>query len=111
MANTERLATIAQVRDAKNAIGGAQLAQGLTDAQRVDLVTLFWKLNDVESKLILQDIKAQIDTLVADSNDMEKIADDMRGKIAELNAVADKVDKAAKAIGVLVKIAELAAQA
>jgi hypothetical protein len=111
MANTERLAVLAQVREAKNAVGYAQLEPTLGAAERTRLNALFWTLNDVEGRLILIDISSQVDLLVQDSLRLESVAEGLRGAIESLNQIADRVEKAAPAIGVLVKLAELAASA
>jgi hypothetical protein len=111
MANTERLNTIAQIREAKNSIGIAKLNPALSDDQRLDLITLFWKLDEVEGKLILNEVSQQVAILTADAEALKGIADGMQTTIDELRNVAKNVKKAAEAIGVLVQIAELVAGA
>ena len=109
MANTERLKVLALVREARDTVGEARLRPGLSSQNLSELNTLYLELDKLEGVLILKDIAARVDALQSDANDLEKIAGDLRASIQALKDVADKVDKAAKAIKILVDIASKAA--
>ena len=111
MANTECLNTLELVRQAKKAVASAELNKDLTPDQRNTLVGLYWDLEDLEDKLILQDISKQVDVLTSDASDLANLTANMDKSVAQLSVVADTVNVAAKAVGALVQIASTASAA
>ncbi|MGO9062461.1 MAG: hypothetical protein ACLQU2_34630 [Candidatus Binataceae bacterium] len=101
MANTEIMATLAKVRSAKVAVNQARTTAGLSPALSSLLDNLFITLDDVENKLILQDIQTWIGQITNDGNQLKALASQIQSTITSLNQVATLVQDAATAIGVL----------
>ena len=104
MANTEIMATLQKVRLAKRAVENARNAQNLSQQQSDILDSAFVTLDEVENKLILQDIGQWVAVIEADGNKLAGLATQMQAAIASLQSVAHLVQGAATAIGVLATI-------
>ena len=109
MANTERLAALAKVRTARNAIQDVLAAENVSAADRTSLQGIVFDLNELEDLLILADISEKVDALRTDSDDLGKT-------VAAMTAAGDKVakavalvDVAAKALGGLADVVAMAA--
>jgi hypothetical protein len=111
MPDQELLSTLQLVRTAKNTVANAELDPNLSAADRSGLITLYWDLDDMEDKLILQDLGDQIDTLTSDCKQLQSTVSQMDQTIGELANVAKDVSAAAAAVGALVQIAAAAAKA
>lgn len=101
MANTEIIATLKAVRTAKVAVDQARTTPALSPAQSGLLDDTFVTLDDVENKLILQDIQSWIEQIKNDGDQLKTLASQIQNTIASLNQVAKDVQYAADAIGAL----------
>lgn len=101
MANTEIIATLAKVRTAKLAVDQANTDPTLTPVQSGLLTNTSLALNDVENKLILQDIQSWIGQIQSDGNQLKSLSSQIQATIASLSKVAQYVQDAATAIGAL----------
>lgn len=101
MANTEIMATLAKVRSAKVAVNQARTTAGLSPTLSTVLDEIFITLDDVENKLILQEIRAWIGQITSDGNKLKILASQIQSAITSLNQVATLVQDAATAIGAL----------
>ena len=99
------------VRTAKNTVSDAMVSKDLQPDQRTQLVNLYWDLEDLEQKLIVEDISKQVDVLTSDAKDLQNVTAEMQGDIAALNAVVSAVNTAAQAVAAVVQIAQTAAAA
>ncbi len=111
MANTERLEAIRQVRAALTAVTGARFDPNLSSADREQLESAYRQLDDLEDALIMQELSSRLEALKSDSAALGALAEQIRGRAASLQTVADLIEKAAKGVGVLVEIAARAASA
>jgi hypothetical protein len=104
MANTEIMATLQKVRLAKTAVGSARNSPGLSQGQSDTLDSAYVTLDEVENKLILQDIGQWIAVIEADGNRLTGLATQIQSAITSLQSVAHLVQGAATAIGALASI-------
>jgi len=109
MPDSEVLQTLALVRTAKQSCSTAQLSNQIPDDQKVQLVKMYWDLDDLEGNLILQDLTAVVDKLTQDANDLTTVTGQLQTSIAQIQAVAQDVDTAAKAVQALVDVIKAAA--
>jgi len=101
MANTEIMATLAKVRTAKLQVDQANTDPALTPAQSDLLTQASLALNDLENKLILEDIQSWINQIAADGRQLTTLSGQIKNTIASLNAVAQYIQAAATAVGAL----------
>jgi hypothetical protein len=111
MANTERLNAIRQVRLALDAVASARFDPALPTPDRQQLETAYGALDEVEGVLILQEINERLDALRSDSDNLAALARKMAQSAQRLQAIADLIDRAAKAVAALVEIAAKASSA
>ncbi|MSN24521.1 MAG: hypothetical protein GJV46_01495 [Geobacter sp.] len=104
MANTERLAVLQRVREAKKSAVEARSIQGLTKKQRDLLEELTVDLENQEDTLIMEAIDEKIDAMHTAGTRLEAVAQQIKKETAKLQEVADLVNKAAKAIQILADI-------
>ena len=104
--NTLKLVTTAQ-----QTVSTAELNTTLTDAQRSLLVRMYWDLDKLQQNLILTNLSQQVAALTASSNDLKAATQQLQGQVASLNNVAQDVNAAANAVGVLVNVLASAAAA
>jgi len=112
MANTERLKALQLVRDAKNAVNEA--LSSVTSADKANpLQKLENCLEELEELLISSMLDEKIAELQGYQKQLESVNALVKKKIGDLKSVAEKVDAAAKAIGIIIdivgKVAALAA--
>ncbi len=109
MANTERLAAIRLLREAKNAASSARFDPATPASARGALETAHGLLHRLEDSLILDEVADNVANIEKQGKELESIADDIKKAVEELEGIADKINKAAKAVGVLATIAAKAA--
>ena len=109
MANTERLAVIQIVRQAKKSAGSARFDTSISSKKRKELEKLYIKLDEIEDLLILEEITTKVDALTQAATDLEVINDHIIENIKELEGIAEMVGKAAKSVKILVTLAVQAA--
>ncbi|UFS70752.1 hypothetical protein LPW11_00850 [Geomonas sp. RF6] len=105
MANTEIIKVLQVVREAKEAVNGA-LSSSPGDEQLEKLSTT---LEEVESALIFSEIEEKVAQLQQYRKALEEINCGMKTEIEKLKAVSEKVNRAAKALGILADIVGRAA--
>jgi hypothetical protein len=108
MANTERLAALARVRLARNAIQMAQGQPGLASDDQSRLVSLFADLDDLEDLLILQDISENVDSIWKDATELKEVVAGMASSATKLGRELGLVDDAVKAVAALAEVVVLA---
>jgi len=108
MANTERLAALARVRLARNAIQVAQGQVGLSSDEQSRLVSLFADLDDLEDLLILEDISENVESIRKDADELKDVAASMSASANKLTRELSLVDDAAKAVAGLADVVALA---
>ena len=108
MANTERLAALARVRIARNAVQAAQGQGGLSSEDQSRLVSLFADLDDLEDLLILEDISEKVESIRKDATELKGVAAGMAASATKLTRELGLVDDAAKAVGILAEVVSLA---
>lgn len=109
MANTERLKAIQLVHEALNAALAAQANDKLSPTQRDRAETAALQLRVIEGRLIMEEMDDLVADLKKDVVPLRAVVNKMKGDVKMLQAVAEKIEIAAKAIGVLVDIASKAA--
>jgi hypothetical protein len=108
MANTERLAALARVRLARNAVQAARGQAGLSPEDQSRLVLLFADLDDLEDQLILRDISEDVDSIRKDATELKDVVAGMASSATKLGRELGLVDDAAKAVGALAEVVSLA---
>jgi len=111
MANTELLAAINLVHTAKKEVSSARFDTNLDAAFRAQLEPVYVQLDDLEDTLISADISSHIDAIKADAAKLADEAAKIKNSIAELQAIAADVEKAAQAAGVLADLLSRASAA
>jgi hypothetical protein len=109
MANTERLKVIQLVHVAFLAALDAEADPALDAKQRDRAETAALQLRTVEGRLIMDEMDELVADLKHDVVPLRALVTQMKKDVAQLQAVAQKIDVAAKAIGALVEIASKAA--
>ena len=109
MANTEIRHVIRLVHDAVDAVDRERDTPGLTDAQRRLLKRTYDRLHHLERDLIYADLASCVDALEGSSRKLAAVAKRIQRTIDQLKGVAETVETVAKAVGLLVKIAEASA--
>ncbi len=104
MANTERLAVLQKIREAKKAAAEAHSTPGLAGNQLKLLEDLQLDLENQEDTLIMEVIDEKIAALREAGTRLESVAQKISKETEKLQKVADLVDKAAKAIKILADI-------
>jgi hypothetical protein len=105
MPNIEQSTALQEVRNAKKAAGDARSIADLAPDQRSLLENLCVDLDGQEDILILEAIDKKIDALKTAGTRLEETAGKISREISKLQNVAEIVDKAAKAIKILVDVA------
>lgn len=103
MANTERLKALQLVRDAKDIVRNT-LASATNAAEAAPLEDLKLCLENLEGDLISSLLEEKIDELKTYQQQLQQINSAINRDIDKLKAVAEKVEIAAKAIGLVVDI-------
>ncbi len=103
------LATLKQVRSARNEVNLARLDRTLAPDMLGKLSQLYLDLDDLEGKLILGDLRAQLDGLRQDAADLGAVVAQMRQAADSLKQLADKVHLAVTAVNAVVSVAQAAA--
>jgi len=111
MANTERLAALAKVRTAKNAIDDCRADTAIPPEDRAQLERAYNALDAVEDDLILQEIGDHVDELKAASVALGQVTANMNTAIAQIQKVVVLVADAAQALKALANIAAAATAA
>ena len=103
MANTERLKALQLVREAKDAVSDAlSTVNNATDAKPLE--SLENCLENLEGDLICSVLEDKIGELKGYQKQLQTINSEISQNIDKLKAVAEKVNTAAKAIGIVVDI-------
>jgi hypothetical protein len=106
MANTEIMAALKQIRLAKVSIQNTLSANPppIGSPNYNLLSNTLTELDDVQNKLIDQDIQDWIGTIQADGNQLKNLANQIQKDIQGLQAVAKAVQDAATVLGVLASV-------
>ncbi len=102
------LAALKQVRTARNEVNLARLDRALSLEQQGRLAQLYLDLDDLEGKLILGDLRAQLDGLKQDTLAIAGVVDQLKASTDSLRSLADKVHLATSAIDAVVGAAQAA---
>jgi putative cell wall-binding protein len=102
------LETLAAVAAAQKTVSYAQTDPAPSDADKSLLLKLYWALDDIQQRLILQAVTSQVQQLTDDSTALRAATQQLGAQLASLNAVAADVNAAASAVAVLVKAASAA---
>ena len=104
----EVMAALKNVRQARNAANLTRFDRSLSLEEQGRLTQLYLDLDDLEGKLILGDLRAQLDGLRADSAQLSAVVADMQQAGASLRSLADKVQVAATAVNAVVSVVQAA---
>ncbi len=111
MANTERLAVLAKVRSAKQAVNAGRADTSLSDRDRGLLEQVYTLLDEVEDDLIFQEIADRIDELKAAGAALGKVTAKMNITVKRIQKLVNVIDDAAQALKALASIASTASEA
>ncbi len=109
MANTERLAVIRMIREAKHVAQNVRYDATLSMDVRIKVEDLFVELDRLEDDLILAEIEDKVSALENASLRLTKVADAVKKEDEKLAALSGKIEKAAKGLSALAEIASKAA--
>lgn len=109
MANTERLAVLRAVRQAKAEVDDARVDDNLQKDDVKTLERLYLQLDRLEDMLILEDLDDRVTALESAGKKLQKINAALRETVKRLKEIAALVEKAANAIKILVDILTKAA--
>jgi hypothetical protein len=109
MANTERLAVLAKVRQSKKSVQGLLEDNTIVGNDRALLEDLEGQLDEAEDALILGQLSDQVDELKDASSSLGKVVKKMGQSAKKIQNIADGVADAATALKVLADIAAKAA--
>lgn len=101
MANTEIMATLEQIRSAKNVVESHCLEENLPQTASLLLDDAYDALDKIENKLILQNVQVWIDSIAADADVLRNFASQIQTAIGSLRDVPDALRGAATALGAL----------
>lgn len=104
MSMLEQPAVVSIVRRIKQHVAKVQISQSITDKQRRLLLELYWELDELEGRLILEDLRSVVDQIAKDASDLTTITTKLDTKVAELKGIAEDVKRLADVIGSLVNI-------
>jgi hypothetical protein len=104
MANAERLAVLAKVREQKKAVS-ASLNDGATDSDRGRLERLETLLDGIEDELILEELSERVDELKAAASSLTRIVGQMKKSAKKIQKIIDGIDDVARALKILADIA------
>jgi methionine synthase II (cobalamin-independent) len=110
MSNTERMKVITVVRQAKLQVAESRRREGLSAPQSEKLKKLYLQIDALEDALILKEVSDNIDVLEEASKSLLTVNDEIKNDIEDIEEVAEYVEKAAKYVGILVKVAKQAAK-
>jgi hypothetical protein len=105
MANTERMAALQTVREAKNAVMAARMTQGASAADQATLTELYFELEDLEDSLILDWNEASLERINNDARGLTDLVAKMQGSAAHLQQLAATIKKVSDVVGVVVDVA------
>ena len=103
MANSERMALLSRVREAKAVIRNKLDQPDLTDVQRKILNDLYDVLLEMDDILVLQELNDSIGRLEKNSKLLKQVNARAKKQIEKLKDIADTVDQVAKAVDAVVK--------
>lgn len=109
MANTERLAVIRMIREAKHVAQNVRYDATLSMDVRIKIEDIFVDLDRLEDDLILAEIEDKVAALEKAGRRLTKVADDVKKEDEKLAALCGKIEKAAKGLSALADIASKAA--
>jgi archaellum component FlaC len=109
MANTERLAALEAVREAKSTAQKIRFDTSLPEEDRKKAEEAFIELDELEDDLELEAIEEKVSALEKAGGRLEKVADQLKKQDEKLKDFADKLETAAKALSILVAVASKAA--
>lgn len=104
MANTERLAALEAVREAKSIAQKIRFDTSLPVEDRQKAEEAFIELDKLEDDLVLEAIEEKVSALEKASGRLEKIAGQLKKQDEKLKEFADKLEKAAKAVSIVVSV-------
>ena len=98
------LAAIVKVRVEKNRADQERFNFSLSINKKRAMDKLFFALERVEDELILMDITAKVDDLLAAAGELNSVNEKIKESIKELEDIAKSVAQAANAVKVLVDV-------
>ena len=104
----EVMAALKNVRQARNAANLTRFDRSLSLEEQGRLTQLYLDLDDLEGKLILGDLRAQLDGLKAEAASLTAVVADMQQAGDSLRSLADKVQLAATAVNAVVSVVQAA---
>jgi hypothetical protein len=109
MANTERLAVLAKVRESKKSAQELLEDDAIAGKDRALVERLEAELDEAEDALILGELTDRIEDLKAASGELGKVVKKMEQSAKKIQRIADGVAGAAKALKILADVAAKAA--
>ena len=109
MANTEKLAIIKMVREAKKMAQNTRYDTTLPIELRIKIEELFIELDSLEDDLILGAIEEKVSSLEKTAKRLSDVSVKIKEDTEKLQALSIKIEKVAKGIGSLVDIVSKAA--
>ncbi len=109
MANTERLAIIKMVREAKIIAQNTRYDTSLPVDLRIKIEEVFIELDRLEDDLILGAIEDKVSSLEKTSKRLADVSVEIKKDNEKLQALSTKIEKTAKGIAALVDIVAKAA--
>lgn len=109
MANTERLAVIRMIREAKHVAQNVRYDGSLSMDLRIKIEDIFVELDRLEDDLILAEIEDKVASMEKAGRRLTKVAGDIKKENEKLAALSGKIEKAAKGLSALAEIASKAA--
>jgi hypothetical protein len=86
-------------------VSSARFDEGVKPGARSLLETTYNLLHRLEDKLILEEVRDNVDGLKKAGAELEGLAGEMRTAVKKLEAIAEMIEKAAKAVGILAEVA------
>lgn len=105
MANTERMALLAETRAAGNDLRARLEDDTLTPKERKLMEKAVLALDKLEDTLILEELDQSAATLRRSANSLGVVVSDMRKEEAQIKKIADTIDKIATAVKQLANVA------
>jgi len=103
-ANSEIMATLEQIRSAKNLVESRCLGENVSQADSLLLDDAYDALDKLETKLIVQDIQVWIGSIAADADRLRDFADQIQTGLGSLRDVPGALRDAAGALGALASV-------
>lgn len=104
MANTERMQIIKIVREAKLQVAESRKRKDLNVAQKKKLKEIYLIIDALEDDLILKEVAQNVEGLEKASEGLLALNSEIKEDIKDIEKVSEYIEKAAKGVGILVKV-------